>query len=364
MKILKEKIIWQICFFLLLLLYLATYYFDFYSPRGFPLKPLSNLYDVNDFSFYKNFAMKLPNSLLDFETMRAPLLFSGLIYIIISLFNDVGMVSVLFSILIIGILLCSRIYLICSNSKIEFPFYLLICPYFFYYTVFPSSDMLMAVLLLFVIFICANYLENQEKSYSHCFSILILCSLICLSRPQGFIFLVLPIGLAFYTRKNFSEYFDYKFIILIFLAITMILISALYYKEVWITYVHTSQGYLQQENITGFSASILGKFLSSFGLRESYKTVYTLGVEKSLIYHYMRLILGVIIFGGFLITLYKLFQKDKLSIILLIVYALSLFSAISGVSFERYFLLPNLFFFHVFLRFVENSILRRRIHTP
>ena len=338
--------------------YLIIFNFSLVSPRGFPLNPTADLFSINDYSFYKSFADRLPDSLSD--DLRAPPLFV-LIILTPEIFGiSEGSLTYLSSLISLFMYVAVALLYKKVNLGKNFPFLMVLSPYLFYFSIFPSSDIYLAFGLIALAGLVTHYLLIGEIKRNDIYKVLLLILVISLFRAQGVAyFLMIPVLLYLGVRcKSFSIFES------IIISIVVILLGGLllyWYGGVLKTYVSTSSMYLMQDNINPWMSSFIGKFLSSFGLRQSFLTVWNEAIDKPIIYHYARLSIGIICFAGFWISLRRAFRRQVFSIVVMAIYVVSLIAAWKGVSFERYFLGVNFIFFHEAIRSVFLVFQRHRV---
>jgi hypothetical protein len=345
-------------------IYFIFYTFGLTSPSGIP-NPLTYPFANNDFNFYREFATNFPDS---FKSDYKP----GPVFIlIIYLFENIlGLPDLLSPLFII----ISLIYIIRLKSifrKNEFLYsnnlvYYVLCPYLYYFTIFPSADILLAIIFAE----CFNLIINHNFNLKiTTLKFTLICLFAVLIRPNGIsvclIFLFYFIYYLYITKKHIY--------IMNIIIVFLILLGSFYYYNSYKKVYEESSSQFQSERKELFSkklnnlnyssiipvyekfdSTIFDKFFASFGIRISYETTAP-GYDKNKLFSFLRFALGIPLFISFLVTLHHAFKKNRTAILITISYLAFSISAIVGVSFERYFI-P---IFPFLIQFLINYLYRK-----
>ena len=316
--------------FIALTLYMLFEYGNYTSPRGFNLKPFESYYAINDYVFFNT-----GEKVVDGQLLRSSVIFSATIHLVDYFFPQ-GYLSILLS--IIGLLYIVRLYYFFTYSSINSFVLWVFIPYFYYFSIFPSSDFLASLFILEVCILLYKNLKNGNNIRSITL-ILIFVILSTLTRANAITLFAIPFVLSILLLvKNKSNNISKKLPILtILLSVIGVIVFMYYYSGVLVTYINSSSEYLK--NIDTFDyIIILEKFLYSFGLRESFGTIAGDGYEKNVMYVYLRILLGVMLLLSFVVVIVRRHHNIYFSKMIFIVYFLLFISASLGVSFERYFI--------------------------
>ena len=328
-------------------LYILFEYGNFTSPRGFDLKPFVSYYSINDYIFFTT-----DGKIVEGQLLRPSIIFSAIIHFI-NYFFPQGSLSILFN--IIGLFYIVRLHYFFKYSHINSFVLWVFIPYFYYFTIFPSSDFLASVFILEVCILLYKNLKNGNNIRNIAL-MWIFVTLAALTRANAVTFFAIPFVLSgLLLMSNISNNVSKALPVLIMLlSVIGVLIFMYYYFGVLVTYVNTSTEYLK--NIDAASTTIiLDKFFYSFGIRESFNTVAGDGFEKNTMYIYLRMLLGVVLLLSFLIAIVKRGHNSYFSKMIFIVYSLLFISAFLGVSFERYFIAV----YPLILQFSFSAIVKR-----
>jgi len=342
----KEKYIYVITSLsyltIISLLYLISFNYTITSPSGIP-NPLSYPYSNNDFHFYREFALHLPDSIS--REYKPGLIFPFLIYFFEKIINYPELLSPFFSLIgLIYVIRLTKIFSNCFNvfSNYTFVFYLF-CPYLYFFIIYPSTDFILCIIFAEVLYLVYknNNLNNSFKS------IIMLSILAVMARPNGMA--VIFIFIFFESYNLFNEKIKKKILIqikdfsLLTILFIMLFFSFLYYFDYKNVYFDSSEIYISERfSLSQYSYiydiynnSPLDKFFSSLGLRQSFETTAP-NFYKNYLFVYIRLILSFILLLSFIILIFNL--KYKISKVIFVGYISLLIPAYNGVSFERYFI--------------------------
>jgi hypothetical protein len=316
-------------------LYLIFNYFDFTSPRGFPLKPFNSYYAINDYVFFST-----GTKVVDEIIIRPSIIFFYTIKVVDSFFPQ-GALSIVFN--LIGLCYILRLHYVFKYCNLN-PFVMWIfIPYLYYFSIFPSSDFLASVFILEIFFLLYKFL-NEKTSPDRIIRIIIYMSffvfLASLTRANAVVLFAIPFFIAFKEFFNSHSTKSHKKNSLLMMLLLSFLGTAFlyYYSGVLKIYISSSTEYLNSIGVLNYGGSLFFKFFYSFGLRESFYTVAGDGFVKNEIYILLRLALGSMLFISFLMVIFLRKMNLAFCNSVLIIYLLLFVSAFSGVSFERYFI--------------------------
>ena len=234
----EKNLIVSILIYILITLTLYTLfeYSNFTSPRGFDLKPFESYYAINDYFFYNT-----DGKIVDGQLLRPSVIFSAVIHLTDSLFSQ-GYLSILFN--IIGLFYIVRLYYFFTYSKINSFVLWVFIPYFYYFSIFPSSDFLASVFILEVCILLYKNLKNGNN-IRNITLMLIFVTLSVLTRANAITFFALPFILSVLllinnTSNNISKY---PSILIMLLSVIGVLVFMYYYSGLLVTYVNTSSEY-------------------------------------------------------------------------------------------------------------------------
>ena len=347
------------------LFYLIFFVFGLTSPSGIP-NPLSYPFANNDFNFYRNFAINFPES-FSADYKPGPI-FVLLIFLFENILNTPDFLSPFFIVIsffyIIRLQYIFNSNLFLKSNKISVIY--IFCPYLYYFTIFPSADILLAIVFAECIFsiISSDYCKKPILV-----NMIIICLLSVMIRPNG---ISICLIYFFYQFFNFYKYKNLIYLFNLIILTTIIIFSLIYYSAYKDVYSQSSSDFqnerkelvvnkLVEVNLhqlipiyKNLDSSLIDKFFATFGLRISYETTAP-GFSKNSLFSYARLISGIPLFLSFAVVLYFSIRSNKVAILLILSYFSLFTNTIIGVSFERYFIPIFPFLIQFFINFLSNK---------